>query len=250
VQDYLLQHTAGLMQVEFGLTQAAVNGYALSGRETDLLPVRSEREGYQENVAALRHRAAKDLQGYVTQQQQAGARLFGIARRIAALPPRSAAAQALAGGLQPIAGRFYQANYEFQEHVSHQFGHLTDRSTHALRVGTAWGAAALGVTLLLVLATSLSTLWTITRPLHALAAAVRRLTAGDRSARAMVTGSAEVREVARWSMRRPTRRTGCARSMPSTTACASWRGRPGCGSGSTWPPRTSWPRRRPPSSRT
>src|SRR5580692_420153 len=58
-------------------------------------------------------------------------------------------------------------------------------------------AAALGVAVLLVLAGSLSTVWTITRPLRALTATVRRLTAGDRSARAAVIGSAEVREVAR-----------------------------------------------------
>jgi signal transduction histidine kinase len=65
-----------------------------------------------------------------------------------------------------------------------------------LRVGLAWGAGALGIALLLVLVASASTLWTITRPLHALTATVRRLTAGDRTARAAVTGSAEVREVA------------------------------------------------------
>ncbi len=197
VQDYLLQHEAGLMQVEFDVAQAAVNGYALSGDASGLLPLRSQQAGYAANVAALRDRAGKGLQGYVTEQQQAGARLFAIARQVARLPPRSAAAQALAGGLPAVAGRFYQANYQFQEHVGRQFGQLTDRSAHSLRVGLAWGAGALGIALVLVLAASLSTLWTITRPLHALTATVRRLTAGDRSARAAVTGSAEVREVAR-----------------------------------------------------
>jgi methyl-accepting chemotaxis protein len=196
VQDYLLQHEAGLMQVEFDVAQAAVNGYALSGRKSDLLPVRGQEAGYAANVAALRDRAAQSLQGYVTGQQEAGARLFAIARQVARRPPRSAAAQALAGGLPAVAGRFYAANYQFQEHVGHQFGQLTDRSAHSLRVGLARGAGALGIALLLVLAASLSTLWTITRPLHALTATVRRLTAGDRSARAAVTGSAEVREVA------------------------------------------------------
>ncbi len=142
-------------------------------------------------------RRPTSLQGFVTDQQQAGARLFAVARQVARLPPRSAAAQALAAGLPPVAGRFYQANYEFQEHVGRQFGQLTDSSAHALRTGLAWSAAALGIALLLVLAGSLSTVWTITRPLRALTATVRRLTAGDRSVRAAVTGSAEVREVAR-----------------------------------------------------
>ena len=197
VQDYLLQHEAGLLQVEFDVAQGAVNGYALSGHKSDLLPLRGQEAGYESNVDALRVTAAKSLQGYVTEQARAGARLFAIARQVSLLPPRSAAAQALAGGLPAVAGRFYAANYQFQEHVGSQFGELTDRSAHALRVGLAWGAAALGIALLLVLASSLSTLWTITRPLHALTATVRRLTAGDRRARAVVTGSAEVREVAR-----------------------------------------------------
>jgi hypothetical protein len=123
-------------------------------------------------VAALRATAARSLQGYVTAQQRAGARLFAIAGQVTRLPPRSAATDALAGSLPAVAGRFYQANYQFQQHVGRQFGQLTDRSAHSLRVGLAWGAGALGIALLLVLVASLSTLWTITGPLHALAATV------------------------------------------------------------------------------
>ena len=41
VQDYLLQHEAGLLQVEFDVAEA-VNGYALSGDKSDLLPLRSQ----------------------------------------------------------------------------------------------------------------------------------------------------------------------------------------------------------------
>jgi two-component system phosphate regulon sensor histidine kinase PhoR len=194
--DYLLQHEAGLMQVEFDVAQAAVNGYALSGRKTFLLPLRSQQTAYASNVAALRTLSAKHLQGFVTQQQQAGAQLFAIADQVTHLAQRSAQAQALASGIPSIAGKFYLANYEFQESVGGDFGQLTDQSSHALSVGLAWSAVAIGVAVLLVLAASLSTLRTITRPLRALTATVRRLTAGDLAARAVVAGSAEVREVA------------------------------------------------------
>ena len=54
----------------------------------------------------------------------------------------------------------------------------------------------LAIAVLLVLAGSLSTLRTVTRPLRNLTVTVRRLTTGDHAARAAVTGSAEVREVA------------------------------------------------------
>ena len=50
--------------------------------------------------------------------------------------------------------------------------------------------------MLLVLAGSLSTLRTVTGPLRNLTVTVRRLTTGDHAARAALTGSAEVREVA------------------------------------------------------
>src|SRR6266700_2420654 len=60
----------------------------------------------------------------------------------------------------------------------------------------AWSGAALAVAVLLVLAASLSTVYTITRPMRRVTATVRRLTAGDYSARAPVAGSAEVRQVA------------------------------------------------------
>jgi signal transduction histidine kinase len=194
--DYLLQHRAGLMQVEFDIAQASVNGYALSGHKSFLLPLRSQETAYANNVAGLRALAAKHLQGFVTEQQEDGAHLFAITNKITHLPQRSAAAQALASGIPSIAGKFYLANYEFQEAVGSDFGQLTDQSTHALTVGLAWSAAAIGIAVLLVLAASLSTLRTITRPLQALTATVRRLTAGDLAARATVTGSAEVREVA------------------------------------------------------
>jgi two-component system phosphate regulon sensor histidine kinase PhoR len=197
VHDYLLQHWAGLMQVEFDLAQTAVNGYALSGHGSYLAQLRGQERAYAGNVASLRGTAAKDVQGYVTQQQQAGAQLFSIAARIERLPPRSPAAQHLAGGLPAVAGRFYLANYQFQEHVGRHFGDLTAQGSHELSVGLAWSTVALGIAVLLVLGASLSTLQTITRPLRVLTATVRRLTAGDLAARVPIAGAAEVRDVAR-----------------------------------------------------
>ena len=59
-----------------------------------------------------------------------------------------------------------------------------------------WSGAALLVAVLLVLAASLSMVYMITRPMRRITATVRRLTAGDYTVRAPVTGSAEVRQVA------------------------------------------------------
>src|ERR1051326_3956308 len=62
VQDYLVQHGAGLLQVDFDAAQAAVNGYALTGSRAVLLPLRGLEAGYERNVAALRATAARSLQ--------------------------------------------------------------------------------------------------------------------------------------------------------------------------------------------
>jgi len=59
---------------------AAAFGYAA-------VPLRSQEAGYESNLDALRVTAARSLQGYVTQQVQAGARLFAIARQVSRLPP-------------------------------------------------------------------------------------------------------------------------------------------------------------------
>ena len=93
MQDYLLQHEAGLMQVEFDVAQVAVNGYALSGRRSDLAPLRSQETGYAGNVAALRATAANSLQGFVTDQRQRGAQAVRYCRagRPAAGPGRRGA---------------------------------------------------------------------------------------------------------------------------------------------------------------
>jgi two-component system, OmpR family, phosphate regulon sensor histidine kinase PhoR len=68
---------------------------------------------------------------------------------------------------------------------------ITGRGTAAKQL-----TVALAVAVLLVLAASLSTVYTITRPLKRITATVRRLTEGDHTARAPMAGSPEVRRVA------------------------------------------------------
>ena len=63
-------------------------------------------------------------------------------------------------------------------------------------VGLIWAAAGLAVAVLVALASSLSTVYVITRPLRSLEATVRRLAQGDHAARAAVGGAAAVRAVA------------------------------------------------------
>lgn len=196
-RDYVLQQTAGHMQEEFNTGQIATGSYALSGRPVFLRLIPGERALFIRNAARLRALAPARLQYYVTGQAQAGAQLFGIASRISRLPPSSPAARGLAAGIGLAARKFYLANRGFQDSMAVEVRRLTSESKDSLSTALAWSAAALAVAVVLVLAGSLSTLRTITRPLQALTGVVRRLTAGDHAARATAAGSAEVREVAR-----------------------------------------------------
>jgi signal transduction histidine kinase/HAMP domain-containing protein len=194
--DYVLQAAAGRMQDEFNGGQMAISGYALSGRKSFLVPVRAQQAAFDRSAHQLAALAPARLAGLTRTQQQAGARLFTVASQITRLPPRSAAARALATQSAATARSFFVANERFQAYLAADVRRLTDQGRHALAVGLAWSAAAIAFAVLLVLSGSLSTMRTVTGPLRALAATVRSLTAGDYATRATVTGSAEVREVA------------------------------------------------------
>jgi two-component system phosphate regulon sensor histidine kinase PhoR len=195
-QDYVLQQAAGQMQEAFTISQLSISGFALSGRRASLLPISRERSAFAENLAATKRNVSPGMASLVAPQARAGTQLFAVAAAIAKLPSASASARRLASGTSRIAQNFYQANSALQEVVAVNIRQLTAHSKSSLSVGLAWSAAAIAVAVALILMACLSTVRGITRPLGSLAATVRRLTSGDHAARAEVTGSAEVREVA------------------------------------------------------
>jgi signal transduction histidine kinase len=192
----VLQEADGKMGEAFTTAQFAVLSYALTREPGFLRPLAGARAKYEHRLATLRARASPDLRGLVTVQARAGAAWFALAPQITAVPPGTPRARVLLGRSTALTVTFFQSGSRLQLRMARQIERFTRTSNRALTAGLAWSAAAVGVAMLLVLAGSLSTLGTITRPLRGLTATVRRLTAGDRSARAVVTGSAEVREVA------------------------------------------------------
>jgi two-component system phosphate regulon sensor histidine kinase PhoR len=195
-QDYVLQQAAGQMQEAFTVSQLSISGFALSGRRASLLPISRERSAFAENLAAIKRNVSSGMASLVAPQARAGTQLFAVAAAIAKLPPTSASARRLASGTSRTAQNFYLANAALQEVVAKNIRQLIAQSKHSLSAGLAWSAAAIAVAVALILLACLSTVRGITRPLRSLAATVRRLTSGDHGARAKVTGSAEVREVA------------------------------------------------------
>jgi len=176
--------------------QSAAISFSLTGEPGFRRSFAQARAQYPGLLAALDRRTSPGLRGLVTAQQRAGAAWFALAPKIMAAAPGTPAARAVLGQSATLTGAFFQANVLMQERLHDQIARLTSASKRALVTGLEWSAAVVGVALLLVLAGSLSTLSTVARPLRGLAATVRRLTSGDYAARAAVTGSAEVREVA------------------------------------------------------
>ncbi|MBO0809059.1 MAG: HAMP domain-containing protein, partial [Actinobacteria bacterium] len=193
----MLQPAAWQLRESFSASQAAVSAAVLSGGSVALRPVAANRARFTGDAAVLRRLAPAPLRGLASAQTAAGERLFTIADEIRRLGPGPAAARRAGSGVQRISAAFFRANQAFQRDLAAERRRLTSARESALGAGLAWSAAAVGIAVALLLAASLGMLHRINRPLRGLTVTVRRLTAGDHSARAEVGGSAEVREVAR-----------------------------------------------------
>jgi len=192
----VLQQEESALETSYGTAEFAVLFYNITGVRSYLLPLGTARAGFDSNLAALRNHATPGLRSLIAVQARTGAGWFALAPRLVAAVPRTAAAKILLGRADGLGIEFLTATTEILGSLHNEIEHLTTSSKQALRTSLVWSAVALAVAVLLVLAASLSTVYTITRPLRALTATVRRLTRGDHAARAAVAGSPEVREVA------------------------------------------------------
>jgi hypothetical protein len=100
-------------------------------------------------------------------QARTGADWFALSPKLVAVAPRTAAAKILFGRAGRFGVDFLTATTEILGRLHNNIERLTTSSKQALRTSLVWSAVALGVALLLILASSLSTVYTVTRPLPA-----------------------------------------------------------------------------------
>jgi len=181
----------------FGNAAFAVLSRLETGQRSFLAPVASARAEFGRELVMLRREATPDVRGLITEQARLGAQWFALVPGAAAVRPGTPAAGALLRRSARLGAAFSRAAAATQQRLDANISRLAAASNERLEGRLAWSGAALGVAVLLVLAASLSTVYTITRPMRRITATLRRLTAGDYTARAPVTGSAEVRHVAR-----------------------------------------------------
>jgi two-component system phosphate regulon sensor histidine kinase PhoR len=191
-----LQRANSQLETAFGTATFAVLYYAETGQRGFLAPLAAARTEFGRDLATLRREAAPGVRGLIDVQARLGAQWFALAPRAAAARAGTPAAAALLDRSARLGTAFARATAATQQQLNATINGLAATSQNRLEGRLAWSGAALLVALLLVLGASLSTVYTITRPMRRITATVRRLTAGDHAARAPVTGSAEVRQVA------------------------------------------------------
>ena len=196
-QYTMLQRANGQLETAFGTATFAVLFYAQTGRRAYLAPFAGARAEFGRDLAALRREATPAVREQIDVQARLGAQWFALAPRAAAAARSGDTAQAaLLASSARLGTAFARANAATQEQLNSSINGFAAASRDRLEGRLAWSGAALAVAVLLVLVASLSTVYTITRPMRRITGTVRRLTAGDHTARAPVTGSAEVRQVA------------------------------------------------------
>ncbi|HEV2377075.1 MAG TPA: ATP-binding protein [Streptosporangiaceae bacterium] len=195
-QYQVLQRTEINLQSGFAVAQSTLLLYSVTGQHEYLVPVSLSETEFTADVATLTRNATPDLRTLIAKEAWYGANWFSLATRIGTVTPRTAGAKSLMGQWSTLSLAFTTNANATQQRLQTDIAQLTDSSTKELNAGLAGGGAALAVAVLLLLMSSLSTLRTVTRPLRGLTATVSRLTAGDHAARAPLSGSAEVREVA------------------------------------------------------
>jgi signal transduction histidine kinase/HAMP domain-containing protein len=191
-----LERVNGDLETAFGTATFGALFYTETGQRGFLAELAPARAAFARNLAAMRRGATPSVRGLIEAQARLGAEWFALAPAAARVRPRTPAATALLGRSAALGTAFARATARTQEQLDENLGVLASVSQQRLEGRLAWSGAALAAAVLLVLAVSLSTVYTVTRPMRRVTATVRRLTAGDYSARAPVTGSAEVRQVA------------------------------------------------------
>jgi two-component system phosphate regulon sensor histidine kinase PhoR len=196
-QDAALQQANSALEYDFGTVEFAFLYYRVTGQRAYMYDFSPAQIDFGRQIAVLRSRATPGIRDLVSQEAEDGTGWFALIPRLIAAKPGSAADEALLARSLQLSDSFGSATTAIQDDLNAHVGSLAARSKQALSAGLTWGGAALAVALLLVLVASLSTVYSVTRPLHGITGTVRKLTAGNHAARAPVAGSAEVREVAR-----------------------------------------------------
>ena len=181
---------------DFSTSQAILQAYILTGETRLISYYESARRDFTAAVARAHGLATGSARSNIALQRLEAIRWYGYADKMQLLVPGSASLVRLANESFGSASTFYLANQALHDRLAAQTSVAISTGQRDLDTAVAWSAGLAGLALLLGLAAAAGTVRGITRPLAGLTGTMRRLSAGDHTARAGLMGAAETRQVA------------------------------------------------------
>jgi signal transduction histidine kinase/CHASE3 domain sensor protein len=184
------------IRADFANSQSVLRAYIIT-RESRFL--RLFRDDQATLTHTLRHAAAlasgpdhTDVQA----QQRAANTWFGYGLRMVSVPLGSPQLTRLTNQAYSYANAFYQTNQKLFTRLQRASTHSITSGQRAVDAAASVGGVLALIAVLLALLAAMTTVRGVTRPLHTLSSVLRRLTAGEHTARAAPGGPAEIVDVA------------------------------------------------------
>jgi signal transduction histidine kinase/HAMP domain-containing protein len=185
------------VRADFAQAQSVLRAYLLTGEARFLGRYRIDRGALIRALGQARELAAGGELAGIAAENRSARTWLGFATRMAAQHPGSPALTRLTDQSLASARLFYQASSGLQAALEAESTAAVASGARAVDHAVTVASVFAAIAALLGLAAALAVIHGITGPLRGLAAILRRLTAGDLTARAPVTGPAEIRDVAR-----------------------------------------------------
>jgi signal transduction histidine kinase/HAMP domain-containing protein len=192
-----LQQANVQARASFAATQAGISVYLLTGSSGFVAVYHQQRDLFGYWTTRLGRLAGQEFAANVRTQIRSAESWFRIADRGVGLRPGDPVVPRLIASAAPPSVTFYATNDDLANRLATRSRQLIADNRRSLATGLAWTGSLLLLAIGIALASSLRTIRGITGPLRNLTATLRQLAAGERDARAEVTGPAEVRDVAR-----------------------------------------------------
>ncbi len=195
-QEGQVVQVTNTMEGNFGDAQRAADGYQATGQAGFLRTYQVERGQVEAALGLVRRLAPAGALGAVTAQARAARSAFFAYDQTVAAPAGSGTAARRYARAAELSEAFLSQNNRLRRLLIVYGDVLTARGERLLGVGLGWTSAVLAVGLMLpVIAGAVGLRW-VSGPLHAATTAVRRRALGEREARAVPTGPADVRDLA------------------------------------------------------
>jgi two-component system phosphate regulon sensor histidine kinase PhoR len=191
-----LEITSLEIRADFADSQAALGAYLLTRVPQLLVFYSTSTTQLQTALQQVRLQAGPQLQSVVIAQQTNLATWLTFATRIQQLPSSDPLLIQLSVESYPSATVFDAANSQMLTQLQAASHVALNGAQQVLTRTEVWSAVLAALAVLLALLAAFGTIRGITKPLRSLTSTLRRLSAGDHAARAVLAGSLEAREVA------------------------------------------------------